>query len=121
MPGQRNESRLTVPGARTIGEAVTSRHYTMRSKICMGGYYAPVLFPNGAHQVRGYLVEVDERVLQDLDFCEGHPFIYVRERITVDVHPYDCEAYLYGAPFDGKLSDFHIHYKSDQVYFDGTA
>lgn len=46
--------------------------------------FPAMLKTEGPRQVHGELYEVDDKCLQQLDILEGHPNLYIRQRISLD-------------------------------------
>jgi gamma-glutamylcyclotransferase (GGCT)/AIG2-like uncharacterized protein YtfP len=73
------------PGARPVSAGVLPRH---RIAFCgrsrgWGGGVANVFRDTGS-STPGLLYSIDRRDLKRLDGYEGHPFVYERERVTID-------------------------------------
>lgn len=75
-----NHRVIQAEATQFVGNAVTVRPYNMKD----GGFPA-VLDTNAGHPIKGELYEVDDATLKRLDFLEGHPDLFERREISVDI------------------------------------
>jgi len=124
--GLRNHARLAK--ARFLGEAITRGDcYLMWTKQVPGTTkLAPVLTPDGTFRIRGELYEVDGDILSNIDLCEGHPVVYERFQVDVDLvapfqgvnrNLYGAWTYLWGAHSEQKLTRKGVQLTGDVMEF----
>lgn len=88
-----------------------SNNYKLKDSKCLGkatttfesyqmysfGYY-PAVVHGGIKKIHGEVYEVTSKeVIDSLDRMEGHPDVYRRENILIDLNDNDveCESYIY--------------------------
>lgn len=86
LSGMRNNHR--VKGCRLVGKAETTKEFYMSSLIT-GCYPMVSLTPFHSSQkpttIKGEVYEINEKILQDLDYLEGHPNFYTRQSVEVKI------------------------------------
>lgn len=100
--------------SKLIGEGTTIQgNYRMHS----GGY--PMVTADGHFHVKGELYEVtDPKVLENLDYYEGHPTLFKRSPVDVRVGPDDfvgAEMYIFQYPTHG-LQEVHPNDSNELVW-----
>ena len=77
--GFRNHARISSEyDSCYLGDYITQQAaFSMKSKTA-NGHPAPVVLPDGAHQIAGELYRIDKSLLDYIDLMEGHPVVYKR-------------------------------------------
>lgn len=124
--GLRNHGRLAK--ARCLGQAVTRGEcFLMWTKRVPGTkLLAPVVQPDGTFRIRGELYEVDGPTLSEIDLCEGHPVVYERLQVDIDLDApyrgvnqnlYGAWMYYWGATPEQKLTRAGVKLTGDIMEF----
>lgn len=100
MTGMRNHARLEVDSARLISDSAhTIGTVIMKSRETHGGYRAPVVMHAPASEplsiILGEVYEVSNELLGTLDTFEGHPEVYMREKVFVQAENMFEEMWMY--------------------------
>ena len=78
--------------AKFIGEGLTKEKYSLYATSI------PYVVKEPLIRIKGELYEVDDFILEELDYLEGHPHFYERELIDVVVNNKVYKAWMYFYP-----------------------